>query len=71
MTATVTKGKPTPTRAEQQEKRQREPLDNQFSQVVFLGLQGKPVHEGTVVDRAKRKAANKKARQQRKENRNG
>ena len=71
MTATVTKGKPTPTRAEQQEKRQREPLDNQFSQVVFLGLQGKPVHEGTEVDRAARKRGNKQARRQRKVNRNG
>lgn len=67
----MAKEAPTRTRKEAQEARKLEPLSNQFSQVVFLGLQSKTVHEGTAVDRAKRKAANKKARQQRKENRNG
>lgn len=67
----MAKDAPTRTRKEAQEARKLEPLGNQFSQIVFLGLQGRPIHEGTEVDRSARKRRNKQARRQRKVNRNG
>lgn len=57
------------SRKEAQEARKIEPLSSDYSKLVLLGLQQKPVFQGVEVDRGKRKKRNKVARRQRKASR--